>query len=136
QRKVDSAGSAALVVSVFGSVAHLLACLGILGAVAYSVSQRTKEIGIRMALGAHPLQILSLVLQQLSRPVGVGLVAGVLAAAALTQLLRQELYGLSNLDPVTYLAIITIFIVTAVLAALVPARAALRVDPLRALRHD
>jgi ABC-type antimicrobial peptide transport system permease subunit len=104
--------------------------------VAYAVSQRTREIGIRMALGARPAHILAVVLRQFSRPVAAGLLLGVGAAAALSGLLRGQLYGISNLDPAAYLAAIGVFAVTVVGAALWPARRALRVDPMRALRHE
>jgi hypothetical protein len=136
RRKLRGAEYSALAVSVLGSIAHLLACLGIVGVVAYAVSQRTKEIGIRMALGARPSHVLAVVLRQFSLPVIAGLVVGIGGAAALSQILRQELYGISNLDPIAYLAAIGLFVVTAALAALLPARRALRVDPMRALRYD
>ncbi len=136
RRKLRGAQSSALAVSLLGFIALVLACLGIVGVVAYAVSQRTKEIGIRMALGAKPSQVLSVVLRQFSVPVAAGLLVGVGAAAALSSLLRGELYGISNLDPITYLATIAIFIVTVAVAALLPARRALRVDPLRALRYE
>ena len=135
-RQLQSVQSGALAVTVLGSIALLLACLGIVGLVAYAVSQRTKEIGIRMALGAAPAQVLSLVLRQFSRPVVIGLIAGVGGAAALSQLLRRQLFGVSHLDPVAYSAAIAVFIGTAVAASLIPARRALRVNPLHALRHD
>ena len=134
--KLEGAQYSTLAVSVLGSIADLLACLGIVGVVAYAVSQRTREIGIRMALGARPSQILSVVLRQFSRPVAAGLIAGAGAAAALSQLLRGRLYGISNLDPTAYLAAIALFLLTAAVAAMVPARRALRIDPLRALRHE
>ena len=123
-------------VSLLGFVALLLACLGIVGMVAYAVSQRTKEIGIRMALGARPASVLAAVLSQFSRSVAVGLVIGIGMAALLSQLLRRQLYGVSNLDPYTYLIVIVIFIVTVAFAAFWPARRALRIDPMRALRQD
>jgi ABC-type antimicrobial peptide transport system permease subunit len=104
--------------------------------VAYGVSQRTKEIGIRMALGARPSDVLAVVLRQFSLPVAAGLLAGVGGAAALSQILRQQLYGVSNLDPMAYLGAIAVFAVTVALAALLPARRALRVDPMRALRYE
>ncbi len=126
----------AMAVGVLGIAALLLACLGIVGLVAYAVSQRTKEIGIRMALGATPSAVLSIVLRQFSMPVFGGLIAGIGGAAALSQILRRELYGISNLDPLTYLAASGIFIATAALAALWPARQALRIDPIQALRHQ
>jgi predicted permease len=134
--KLQLLESAALAVSVLGSVAQLLACLGIAGVVAYAVSQRTKEIGIRMALGARPSQVLPAILGQFSGPVAAGLLVGVGAAAALSEFLRGRLYGISNLDPIAYLAAIGVFIVTVAVAALFPARRALRVDPLRALRYE
>ena len=136
REKLRGAEYSTLAVSVLGSIAQLLACLGIVGVVAYAVSQRTREIGIRMALGARPSQILSVVLRQFSRPVAAGLIAGAGAAAALSQLLRGRLYGISNLDPTAYLAAIALFLLTAAVAAMVPARRALRIDPLRALRHE
>ena len=136
RRKLRSAQSSALAVSVLGSIADLLACLGIVGVVAYAVSQRTKEIGIRMALGARPGQILSLILRRFSGPVVVGLLVGVGGAAGLSSLLRAELYGISHLDPIAYLAAMGVFVATVVVAALLSARRALRVDPLRALRYE
>ena len=123
-------------VGALGFVALLLACFGIVGLVAFSVSQRTKEIGLRMALGAAPRDILSLVLRQLSRPVVAGLVVGVGLAAGLSQILSKQLYGISHLDPLAYFAAVGIFALAVAFAALLPARRALRVDPLLALRQD
>jgi ABC-type antimicrobial peptide transport system permease subunit len=123
-------------VSLLGLSALLLACVGVIGLVAYSVAQRTKEIGIRMALGATGSRVLAVVLRQLSRPVAAGLLLGTGGAAALSQVLRRELYGISNLDPLAYLAAIGLFVTVVTLAALWPARRALRVDPLQALRCD
>jgi predicted permease len=136
RQKLRSAESSALAVSALGFVADLLACLGIVGVVAYAVSQRTREIGIRMALGARPAHILAVVLRQFSGPVAAGLLAGVGGAAALSGLLRRQLYGVSNLDPAAYAGAIGVFALTVVGAALWPARRALRVDPMRALRHE
>jgi predicted permease len=136
RRKMEGAGYAAMSVSVLGFVALLLASLGIVGLVGYSVSHRTKEIGIRMALGASSVQVLSVVVRQLTLPILVGALAGVTGAAALSQLLRRELYGISYLDPIAYLGAIGVFTVMIGVAALVPARRALRVDPLRSLRYE
>lgn len=133
---LQGAEYSALAVSALGSIAQLLACLGIAGVVSYAVSQRTREIGIRMALGAKPAQVLSIVLRHLSDPVLAGLVAGVAGAAGLAQFLRGRLYGISNLDPAAYLAAIAVFAVTTAIAAVLPARKALRIDPMRALRHE
>ena len=89
-----------------------------------------------MALGATGPHVLSVVLRQLSRPVVAGLLLGIAGQPALSQVLRRELYGVSNLDPLAYGAAIGLFVVTVVLTALVPARRALRVDPLKALRYE
>ena len=135
-QKVAQARYAALTVSVLGSVALLLACLGIVGLVTYAVSQRTKEIGIRMALGAQPSQVLAVVLRQFASPIVIGLLVGIGGAAALSQILRQQLYGLSNFDPAAYAGAAVAFAIAAGLAALLPARRALRVDPILALRYE
>jgi FtsX-like permease family len=135
-RKLADTELAAAGVSLLGGSALLLACVGIIGLVAYAVAQRTKEIGIRIALGATGSHVLSVVLRQLSRPVVAGLVIGTGTAAALSQILRRELYGISHLDPVAYLAAVAVFVVTVAMAAWWPARRALRVDPLHALRID
>ena len=95
--------TAATVISMLGLVALSLAALGLVGLVAYAVSERTKEIAIRIALGAQPWDVLSSILRQFYWPVLLGLLAGAGATAALSKLLRQVLYGVSNLDPVSYL---------------------------------
>lgn len=136
RQQLETIQSSALAVSVLGGVALVIASLGIVGLVAYSVSQRTKEIGLRMALGADPGHVLFIVLQQLGRTVLVGLLAGVAGAAALSQLLRRELYGIDNLDPLTYGSALLIFAVVSATAALLPARRALRIDPMLALRCE
>jgi putative ABC transport system permease protein len=136
RRRVKDTEYSALAVSLLGLTALLLACLGIVGLVAFAVAQRTREIGIRMALGARSPQVLSVVLQQFARPVAAGLILGVGGAAALSQILRRQLYGVSSLDPIAYLAATGLFVVTVALAALWPARRALRVDPMLALRHE
>jgi predicted permease len=136
RRRMENAEDAAMSVSLLGFVALLLASLGIVGLVAYSVSHRTKEIGIRIALGANPAHVLTVVIRQLALPILAGSVAGVAGAAALSQLLRRELYGIINLDPLAYLGAIAVFFAMVAIAALVPARRALRVDPLRALRYE
>lgn len=136
QTNLQDAQHTTLAVSVLGMVAQFLACFGIVGVVSYAISQKTKEIGIRMTLGARPAQILSVVLWQLAFPVGSGLIAGVAGAAALSQFLRGRLFGLSNLDPGAYVGAVCVFVVTATLAAAIPAQRALRIDPLRALHHE
>jgi predicted permease len=134
--KMQTAEASALAVSLLGLTALLLACAGIVGLVGYAVTQRAKEIGIRMALGARPAHVLSVVLRQFSVPLVVGLVAGVGGAAALSKVLRGLLYGIGNLDPVAYVGAMAVFAVTVAAAAVLPARRALRVDPMRALRYE
>ena len=126
----------ALAVSLLGVIALAVACLGVVGLVAYSVAQRTKEIGIRLALGAESRHILRSLSSQFRGTIIGCLVLGVLGAAGLAQLLRRELYGLSTIDPIAYLSAIVLFLFAVGLAALWPARRALRVDPLVALRCD
>jgi ABC-type antimicrobial peptide transport system permease subunit len=89
-----------------------------------------------MALGASPIQVLSVVVRQLTLPIVAGALVGVTGAAALSQVLRRELYGISNLDPIAYLGAIGVFIAMIAVAALLPARRALRVDPLQSLRYE
>jgi ABC-type antimicrobial peptide transport system permease subunit len=96
--------------------------------VAYAVLQRTREIGIRMALGARPAHILAVALRQFSRPLAAGRLVGVGGAAALSGLLRGQMYGLSDLDPAAHLGAIALFVLTVLGAAVWPARRALRVD--------
>jgi len=135
-RKVKTIQYGALAVSVLGMAALGLACLGIVGIVAYAVSQRSKEIGIRMALGARPGDVIATILWQFSPPLVVGLALGVGGAAGLSSVLRRVLYGVSALDAAAYLSAIGLFVLTAALAACLPARRALRVDPMQALRCD
>jgi predicted permease len=136
RRKLDGAQSVALAVASMGAIAHFIACLGIFGVVAYAVSQRTREIGIRLALGAEPGHVLRVVLRRLLTPVSVGMILGTAAAFGLSGFLRGQLFGISHLDPTTYGIAIAIFLVTVAAAAWFPARRALRIDPWRALRHD
>lgn len=136
QRRLQDAQYGVLSISILAAIALFLACLGIAGLVAYAVSQRTKEIGIRMALGAKPADVVLIVMRQFARPLGIGLLLGAGAAAALSQVLRKILFGLGSLDPVAYFSAIALFTLTVALASIVPARKALRVDPMQALRND
>lgn len=136
QRRLQGTQYGVLSVGILAVVALFLACLGIAGLIAYAVSQRTKEIGIRMALGAKPFDVVLIVMRQFAQPLGIGLAIGAGAAAALSQVLRQVLFGLGPLDPVAYLSAIGLFTLTVGLASLFPARKALRVDPMQALRND
>ncbi len=136
RRKREETELTALGVSLLGLSALVLACVGIVGLVACAVAQRKKDIGIRIALGASAARVIGSVLGQLARPVATGLLAGTAAAAGLSQLLRRELYGISHIDPIAYLVTVTLFSAAVGVAAWLPARRALRVDPLRALRTD
>jgi ABC-type antimicrobial peptide transport system permease subunit len=121
---------------VFAGIALVLAIAGIYGTVAYSVAQRTQEIGIRVALGANSRVILGLVLLGSLKPVAAGLAIGVVAALALTRLLEGLVYGVSTTDPLTFISLPLVLGVVAFLAGLFPAIRATRVDPLEALRVD
>ncbi|WP_263358308.1 ABC transporter permease [Acidicapsa ligni] len=131
-----SSGNIAMVVSLLGFVAVFLAALGILGLVAYTVSQRTKDIAIRIALGAKPLHVLASLLSQFSWPVALGLVVGIGITAGVSHTMRGVLYGVSNLDPFSYIASIGILLAIIACAAFLPARRALRLDVARALHQD
>jgi predicted permease len=120
----------------FSAMALFLACLGIYGVIAYSVKQRTAEIGIRMALGATSGNVLSNVLGLGLRLALVGVIAGGACALAVTRFLQSLLFGVSAADPKTFLAVSALMFAVAVIAALVPARRAVKIDPMEALRYE
>jgi putative ABC transport system permease protein len=114
----------------------LLAAVGLYGVIAYGVSRRTREIGIRMALGARPGEVLRLVVRQGGRLAIAGIALGVLAAAGAARLLEALLYGVSTIDPLAYITAIGALLLVAAVANIVPAFAAARVDPAKALRGE
>jgi predicted permease len=120
----------------FGAIALLLAAVGLYGVLAYHVTRRTREIGIRMALGSRPGEILRLVLREGGLVVALGLVCGLAGALALRGALAAQLYGVGALDPLVMLGAIGMLTVTSFIACLVPARRAARIDPMIALQHE
>ncbi len=125
-----------ILLGLFAAVAMLLAAVGIYGVIAYSVAQRTREIGIRMALGAQRTDMLRMVLRQSLSVVVVGLVIGLAAAFAATRLLASLLYGVGANDLFTYASVVFLLGATAFLASYIPARRAMKVDPMEALRYE
>ena len=126
----------AVVLASFGLLAVVLAATGVYGIMAYAVSRRTREIGIRMALGAAPAQVLRVVLNRTAVLVGVGTILGLGISLAAGKFFGQILYGVSARDPFTYAAAISLMAAVAFVACWVPARRAIRVDPLTALRME
>ena len=126
----------AVVLASFGLLAVVLAATGVYGIMAYAVSRRTREIGIRMALGAAPSQVARVVLTRTAMLLAVGIIVGFALAFATGKFFGQILYGISAHDPVTYLCAIALMTVVAFVACWVPARRAIRLDPLKALRME
>ena len=125
-----------MLLGVFAGVAMILAAIGIYGVIAYTVTQRTREIGIRMALGAQRTDMLRMILRQSLTLVVVGLVVGLIASLAGTRLLKSLLYGVGAADVATYVLVVTLLGGAALLASYIPARRAMRVDPMVALRYE
>lgn len=122
--------------AIFGLAALALASIGLYGVMSYSVAQRTQEMGVRIALGAQSQQVVKLVLGSGVRMVGIGIAIGVPAAIGLAQLLRSQLYGISTTDPLTFGVVPLVLVGVALVASLIPARRATRVDPLIAMRSE
>jgi putative ABC transport system permease protein len=120
----------------FAVVAVLLAAIGLYGLVSYGVALRTREVGLRMALGAQRMDVLRLVLAGGAKLVGIGVAAGLGGAAASTQLMGTLVFGVSPIDPVTFAAAVLVLVAVALLAHWIPIRRALRIDPARALRSE
>jgi predicted permease len=133
---VGSQRTAAMLVGMYGVLALVLAAVGLYGSMAYSVARRTREMGVRMALGAQPTEVRRHVLGQAARIVGVGVVVGLVAAVPATRAVRSQLFGVEPSDPVTLVGVIVVLASAAIMAAYVPARRATRVDPVVALRSE
>jgi putative ABC transport system permease protein len=113
-----------------------LGAVGIYGVISYSVAQRTREIGIRMALGARRQEVLLLIVGQSARLALLGVATGLAGALLLTRLMASLLYGVGASDPATYAAVAILLLVVALAASFLPARRAMRLDPATALRHE
>jgi predicted permease len=134
--KLEGPRQAARLVSALGLCALLLAATGLAGMVAFTVSERVREIGIRLALGARPAHVRRALIRQFSTPLLWGAAAGSLLAAGAGMILASELYGVSSIDPVAHLGGFGVFVLVSTLAILPSLRRAMRVDPIQTLRHD
>jgi putative ABC transport system permease protein len=124
-----------LLVGGFGALALLLACVGLYGAISYSVTSRTPELGIRLALGAKPRTVLAMVLAEGARAAAAGMAIGLVVAIVVLRAMTRFLYGIEATDPLTFAFVSVALLGAALLACYVPARRATRVDPLLALRR-
>jgi ABC-type antimicrobial peptide transport system permease subunit len=131
-----AASFSAVIASAVGLLGLFLASMGIYGTVSYLVVLRTREVGIRMALGAKKRDIMKLMLLQGMRPVFAGLLVGMSLAVGVSYLLRGVLYGLSRVDGISFLGVSTLFLTIGLLASYFPSRQAMRVDPVVALRYE
>jgi putative ABC transport system permease protein len=135
-RQVQNLRMYILLLGIFGGVAAILSAIGIYGVMAYSVAERTREIGIRVALGAGGDDVLRLIALQAAIVISIGLILGLAGSFALTRLLKSALVGVTATDPATYTAVSLALVTVAVLACLVPTRRAIAVDPNIALRYE
>jgi ABC-type antimicrobial peptide transport system permease subunit len=136
RKNVSQVEQIATIISLLGGIAIFLAVIGLLGIVSYAVSQRSKEIAIRLALGANRIEIFSAVLRRFAWPVLIGLVAGVVITAGLSQVLHRGLYGISGLDPISYMGAMAILIAILAAAAALPVRRAFQIDIARTLHSE
>ena len=125
-----------VMLGIAGALALVLGMIGIYGVISYTVSQRRREFGIRLALGAHPGKVLNMVLRQGVKMALVGVVIGLGGAFALTRLMTSLLFGVAASDPATFVAVALLLVLVALLACYWPARRAMKVDPMVALRYE
>jgi predicted permease len=125
-----------VLLGVFAVMALLLASIGIYGVLSYMVGQRTREIGVRMALGAQRFDVLSMVLRDGARMTMVGVIIGLVGALGLTRLMATMLFGVKPTDPITFISVAVLLSAIALMACYLPARRAMKVDPMEALRHE
>jgi len=133
ERSLERRRTPMLLSVAFGAVALLLAAIGLYGTLAFQVAQRTREIGIRMALGSDALAVLRLVLQEGLGLLAIGLAAGLVGAYALRYVIASELYGITAFDPAVILVVIAVLVLTSLVACVGPALRAARVNPVEAL---
>jgi putative ABC transport system permease protein len=125
-----------LLLAIFAGLALVLAAVGIYGVMSYSVAQQTREIGIRIALGAKRSDVLAMTVKQGLKMVGAGLIIGLAVAFILTRVMASLLFGISATDPLTFVTISFVLLLVAMLASYIPSIRAMRVDPMVALRYQ
>jgi putative ABC transport system permease protein len=125
-----------ILITAFGGLALLLASVGVYGVMTLVVTERTQEVGVRLALGAEPVAVLAMIVRQAMGLAALGVLAGVIAAFALAPLMASQLFGVGSTDPATFAAVPIVLVAVAAAAAFVPARRAMRIDPVKAIRYE